>query len=236
MREKPKIPEERLRACLQDQYELSPVTLEFLPLGLDSNAGVYQVVSEQGAPYLLKVKSGSLYEPGCLVPSYLRNQGIPAVVAPVPTKDQALWTRAEDWTVIVYPFLTGETSWTGMTDDQWKTVGTIFHQIHQVRMPPEGFASLRQEIFDPAGYARWVRAFEAQHIEASGGEVPPSAHCTPPGWRTSPPSTRSSPRWKSWQKCSKREPSPLSSVTQICIQPICSVIPLARCLCLTGMR
>src|SRR5262245_60963635 len=105
MREPPKIPEERLRACLQDRYGLSLLTLEFLPLGLDYNAGVYRVVSVQGTPYLLKVKSGALYEPGCLVPGYLRDQGITAVVAPVPTQDHALWARAEDWTVIIYPFL-----------------------------------------------------------------------------------------------------------------------------------
>ncbi len=47
MREQLKIPKERLRACFQDQYDLIPVTLEFLPLGLDYNAGVYRVVSEQ---------------------------------------------------------------------------------------------------------------------------------------------------------------------------------------------
>ena len=54
MREQPKIPEEQLRACFQDQYDLYPVTLEFLPLGLDYNAGVYRVVGEQGTAYLLK--------------------------------------------------------------------------------------------------------------------------------------------------------------------------------------
>ena len=68
MREQLKIPEERLRACLQDQYDLIPVTLEFLPLGLDYNAGVYRVVSEQGTVSLLKVTSRPLYEPQCLVP------------------------------------------------------------------------------------------------------------------------------------------------------------------------
>jgi spectinomycin phosphotransferase len=62
MREQPSIPEEHLRACLQEQYDLIPVMLEFLPRGLDYHAGVYRVVSEQGTPYLLKVKSGSLYE------------------------------------------------------------------------------------------------------------------------------------------------------------------------------
>ena len=35
MREPPRITEEDLRACLQDQYDLSPVTLTFLPLGHD---------------------------------------------------------------------------------------------------------------------------------------------------------------------------------------------------------
>jgi spectinomycin phosphotransferase len=161
MREQPKISEERLRACLQDHYGLYPVTLEFLPLGLDYHAGVYRVVSEQGTPYLLKVKSGSLYEPGCLVPAHLRNQGITSIVAPFPTKNNALWARAEDWTVIVYPFLAGETSWTGMTDEQWKEVGTIFQQVHQAMLPPFGFESLRKETFDPTTYVQWIHTFEA---------------------------------------------------------------------------
>src|SRR5216683_645312 len=104
MRKPPSIAEEQLRACFQDHYDLIPVTLEFLPLGLDYHAGVYQVVSELGTPYLLKVKSGSLYKPSCLVPGLLRDQGITSVVAPFPTKSNALWTQLEDWNVIVYPF------------------------------------------------------------------------------------------------------------------------------------
>lgn len=172
MREQPKIPVEHLRACLQEQYGLASVTLEFLSLGLDYNAGVYRVVSEQGTAYLLKVTSRPLYEPGCLVPRYLNDQGITSVVAPVPTRSGALWTRVEDWTVIVYPFIDGETSWTGMTDEQWKEVGTIFQQIHQVMLPPEGFSSLRKETFDPTEYTRWVRAFETQHFQQRlGGSV-----------------------------------------------------------------
>jgi hypothetical protein len=103
MHEPPSIPEEQLRACVQDQYALSAVTLEFLPLGLDTRAGVYRVVSEQGTPYLLKAKSGSLYEPSCLVPRYLREQGVAAVVDPLPTRRRTLWTQLGEWMVIVYP-------------------------------------------------------------------------------------------------------------------------------------
>jgi spectinomycin phosphotransferase len=169
MREPPRIPEEHLRACLQDQYDLLPVTVEFLPRGKDYNAGVYRVVSEQGTAYLLKVKSGSLYEPCCLVPGYLRDQGITSVVAPVPTKRHTLWTKLVDWTVIIYPFIDGDTSLTGMTDEQWKEVGTIFKRIHQVRLPLAGFEALRKETFDPTGYTRWVRAFETHDLHAPDG-------------------------------------------------------------------
>ncbi|HEU5379135.1 MAG TPA: aminoglycoside phosphotransferase family protein, partial [Ktedonobacteraceae bacterium] len=127
-------------------------------------------VSEQGASSLLKVRSGALYEPGCLVPAYLSEQGITSVVAPLPTRNHAFWARREDWTVIVYPFLEGETSWTGMTDEQWKETGSIFKQIHQVAPPSSGFEALRKETFDPTGYAQWIRMFEAHHLRESSGE------------------------------------------------------------------
>lgn len=62
--------------------------------------------------------------------------------------------------MIVYPFLNGETNWTGMTDEQWKEVGTIFQSIHRVVLPSYGFESIRKETFDPTEYARWIDAFE----------------------------------------------------------------------------
>jgi len=166
MREKPAIPDELLRTTLQDQYDLVPVTLEFLPVGLDYHAGVYRVVSEQGSAYLLKVTSRPLYKPRYQVPRYLNDQGITSVVAPIPTRSGALWTKLVDWTLIVYPFIDGDTSLTGMTNEQWKEVGTIFKRIHQVMLPPFGFESLQKETFDPTEYARWVRTFEAQHLHS----------------------------------------------------------------------
>jgi spectinomycin phosphotransferase len=171
MREQPDIPEEPLRACLQDQYTLVPFTLDFLPMGLDYKSWVYRVVSEQGASYLLKARTGPLYEPSCLVPSYLRDQSIASVVAPLPTKSNTLWTRAGAWTVIVYPFIEGDTSFTGMTDEHWRELGITFKRIHQVTVPAEGFESLRKETFDPTEYARSVRAFESQHAHSTGGSV-----------------------------------------------------------------
>lgn len=175
MLEPPNIPEEHLRACLQEQYGLAAVTLEFLPIGLDSRAGVYRVMTVQGTAYLLKAKSGTLYEPSCIVPRYLKDQGVDAVVAPVPTNRNALWTQLgewehEDWTAIVYPFIEGDVGWNPrMTEAQWKAVGTAIKWIHQVPLRPEGFQSLRKETFDPTEYGRWVRAFDADNARAAGG-------------------------------------------------------------------
>jgi spectinomycin phosphotransferase len=165
MREPPGIGEERLRACLQDQYGLISVVLEFLPLGHDYDAGVYRVESTQGRAYLLKATSRLPYEPSYLVPAHLRDQGITSIVAPVPTTSGTLWTQMEERMVILYPWIDGECSLTGMTNAQWKEVGSIFQRIHQVKLPPVGFESLRKERFDPTEYARWIRTFETQHID-----------------------------------------------------------------------
>src|SRR5438270_389524 len=153
MSEKPSVSEEDLRVCLREEYDLIAVTLDVLPLGLDTMATVYRVVSEHGVRYFLKVKSGVFYEPSCLVPGYLREQGIESVVAPLPTKRNALWTQVGRWTLILYPFIDGDAgAHLDMIDGSWREVGSIFRQIHGVMLPPHGFPSLREETFDPTEY------------------------------------------------------------------------------------
>jgi spectinomycin phosphotransferase len=86
--------------------------------------------------------------------------------------------------VMMYPFLEGDTSLAGMTDDQWKETGTIFQQIHRVQLPPDGFPSLRKESFNPTRYVRWMRAFETQHLQAQhiGSSSPPAARALRASW------------------------------------------------------
>lgn len=171
MRNSPKISKEHLRSCLLEHYALTPSTIEFLPLGLDYSAAVYHVVCEQGTAYLLKVTSRPLYEPRYLVPRYLNDQGITSVVAPIFTKSGTLWIELEEWTVVVYPFIIGESTFNGMSGEQWNKLGTINKRIHQIVLPPEGFQFLRQETFDPTEYVRWVRTFEDQHTLLEGGST-----------------------------------------------------------------
>src|SRR5438105_828763 len=128
MREEPKIVREMVRACLREEYGLTPVSIDYLPLGMDMNAGVYRVASQDGTAYLLKVKSGEFYTPSCLVSRYLYDHGITSVVAPLRTRSDALWAHAEQWTFAVYPYLDGSTGWAGMTDEHWRRAGAIARQ------------------------------------------------------------------------------------------------------------
>ena len=170
MREKPDIPDQLLRTTLQDQYDIVPVTLEFLPVGLDYAAGVYRVVSEQGNIYFLKVTSRPLYKARYKVPRYLNDQGIAFVVAPLPTRSGDLWSELKDWTVIAYPFIDGNSNFTGMTTEHWRKLGSIFKQIHQVSVPTEWYESLRKETFDATEYVRWIHTFETQHLHSRHDE------------------------------------------------------------------
>jgi spectinomycin phosphotransferase len=162
MREEPPIARDRIRACLQDHYHITPATIDFLPLGKDSRAGAYRVTNASGISYFLKVTSRSLYKPGCLVPRHLHDQGIAGVVAPIPTRNNALWTAVGDWTMVAYPYVDGELGWATMTDEFWNATGTVLKQIHEVELPASGFDGLRRESFDPSLYASSLEEIEAQ--------------------------------------------------------------------------
>ncbi len=171
MREKPNIAEEQLLTLLEQHYHISVFNLEFLPLGLDTKAGTYRVVAEQEAAYFLKAKQvSSFYEPACIVPRYLRNRGITAVIASLPTQEHALWIEHENWRIMLYPFIEGENGWEpGLNDGQWREMGTALKQIHGAALPLEGFPLLRCERFDPGEYSHWIERFEAQQLTSHDG-------------------------------------------------------------------
>jgi spectinomycin phosphotransferase len=175
MREPPNVPVEHLRAGLRDHFGLSDVALEFLPVGLDANAGVYHVRAACGADYLLKVKRGPIYPASHLAPRYLMEQGIATVVAPMPTTRGDLWSVAgasSAWALTLYPFIEGATGWSpAMTDQQWQALGTALNAIHQTPLPPGGIASLREETFDVAEYAAQVTALDTRYSRRAAADT-----------------------------------------------------------------
>ncbi|HKT38338.1 MAG TPA: phosphotransferase, partial [Ktedonobacterales bacterium] len=166
--------DEHLRACLRERYARAAVSLELRALGHDTMAQVYYAADEAGDGYIIKARSRALYPASCLAPRYLADQGVTAVVAPLPTSDGALWARigppASAWVIALYPYIAGISGWRpGMTEAQWRATGELVRQIHGVSPPADGAASLRRETFDVSDYARSVELIAARLDRASPG-------------------------------------------------------------------
>ena len=83
MLEKPDLPDEQLIACLQHDYGLRIVQVDFLPLGNDMNTAVYRVVADDARPYFLKLRSGDFDEITVAIPRLLSDQGMAQIIAPI---------------------------------------------------------------------------------------------------------------------------------------------------------
>ncbi len=162
------IADETIIARLRDRYGLAVTGLTFLPLGYDSQAGVYRVHAG-GSDYFLKVKREPLDELSVRLPCYLKAQGIEAVVAPLPTVTRELWDRVENFTLILYPFIDGEVGMeVGLSDSQWIAFGAALKQIHTARLPADLRNQVPQETFTL--HPKW-RAIVAQLQATVGNRV-----------------------------------------------------------------
>lgn len=149
MPHKPDLPEEIIKTCLQAAYGLLINTIEFLPLGYDSEAGVYRIEDRDQACFL-KVKRNDGDGPGILLPHYLKQQGIERVISPLPTVDGNLCTHVGPYTLVLYPFIEGTSGWTtGLTDDQWVELGVILKRLHSIELRDKLYNVIPEENFVP---------------------------------------------------------------------------------------
>jgi spectinomycin phosphotransferase len=168
MLDKPRVEDEKTIACLQADYGLAVTGLEFLPLGYDSNAGVYRVRAN-GQDYFLKVKSDPVSELSVLLPRYLQDQGMEQVVAPLPTITQNPWGRVDHFTLILYPFIDGQSGWdVGLSDGQWRMFGAALKRLHTTHLPPELWNQMPKETFIPhPGWMATIRQLQATVVNRS---------------------------------------------------------------------
>ncbi len=136
MLEKPDLPDDRLNSCLHDDYGLRIAEISFLPLGADVNTAVYRAVSEDGTPYFVKLRSGDLDSTTILVPQLLGDLGIAQIIVPVVTTTGQSWIRLDAFTVILYPFVTGENGFDrDLSDEQWIDLGVALKRMHTAVLP-----------------------------------------------------------------------------------------------------
>jgi spectinomycin phosphotransferase len=151
MREPPKLADATIRAALQAHYGLSIAALTFLPIGNDSATSVYRVQATDGTIYFLKLRAGAGFSvPSLVVPRFLRDQGVPHILAPLPTITQTLWVMVDDFAMSLYPFIEGRTGTDiGLSDQHWRTFGAIAKQFHSSQLPPDLLEIVPREPFIP---------------------------------------------------------------------------------------
>lgn len=161
MLERPAISDDTLVSALDKHFGLTATAIEFLPLGYDSNAGVFRVVSSDGRRYFLKAKRGAPDHVSVAVSKALRDAGITQVIAPLPTKTGALWTRISEWTLILYPFVEGVNGFEQpMSEAQWVELGQALRRIHGAALPDDILQLVPREALSPRDRQR-ARAYDA---------------------------------------------------------------------------
>jgi spectinomycin phosphotransferase len=150
-RDDPGVDTSRIVAALAAQYGVSVASIEFLPIGYDLGAAVYEVVSSDGTVFFLKVRFGPIAEAALLVARALADRGIPHVLAPLPTRSAALSAPLDDEDgscLILYPFVRGTSAMeVGMSDEQWRTFGATLRVIHDSGLEAAFRSRLRVEDF-----------------------------------------------------------------------------------------
>lgn len=158
--------------CLKNDYGLEVAMLTFLPLGADMNASVYKAQTHDQTSYFVKLKHGHHHDIGIEVVELLHDAGIKEVIPPIKTILGQSTQWIEDFTLIVYPFVSGQDGFSiGLTNNQWVKLGHALRQVHEIEVPPSIQNRIRREVYSPK-WREVVRSLYT-HIEAepTGDEV-----------------------------------------------------------------
>ncbi|MBI3741644.1 MAG: aminoglycoside phosphotransferase family protein [Chloroflexi bacterium] len=149
MREKPNLHDEKIIACLQNEYGLLVVQLTFLPIGW-ANTAVYRVVADDATLYFCKLRRDIFDETSVLLPKFLSDQGIAQIIPPLPTKTAQLWTNLDAFKLILYPFVEGRNGFQDeLSDRHWRDFGAALKKIHTAVLPPTLISRIPHEKYSP---------------------------------------------------------------------------------------
>lgn len=162
MLEKPDLQDQKIIACLQDDYGLLVDQVAFLPLGADLNTVAYRIVAENKMPYFVKLRRGVFDETSVALPKFLNDQGIVQIIDPLATKTGQLWANLDAFHLILYPFVEGHNGYeVDLSERHWSDFGTALKSIHTAVVPPALIRRIQRETYSP----RWreiVKTFLAR--------------------------------------------------------------------------
>ena len=152
MLEPPPIDLPRLRAATAAAFGITVAELVFLPVGLDLDAAAYRVTTTDGGDFFLKLRRGVGEDGPARLARFLSDQGLDAVVAPLPARSGAPFAVVDDGMLLLYPFVEGESGWERpLSTTQWLELGRAIGRLHAVTLPTDLAARLPRETYSP----RW---------------------------------------------------------------------------------
>jgi len=148
MLDKPDLPDETLRTCLNRAFTPHFTRVEFLPIGADNHTAVYRARDELGGSYFVRLRSGGFDPLNVTLLHYLKEQGLGPVIAPIPARDGSLWAGLDPYTVMLYPFIEGQNLYqTGLPEQQWLEFGRSMKRLHSLKLPLDLAMRIRRERF-----------------------------------------------------------------------------------------
>ena len=150
MLEKPKLPDDRIKAHMLNAYGLHVTQIEFLPIGADHNTAVYHLISDGSTSFFLKLRRGVFKEISVALPKYLSDQGIAQIIAPIPAQNDMLWTNMDAYKLILYAYIQGYNAYeVPLMDHHWRIFGTALKGIHTITVPEALLRYIRKERYSP---------------------------------------------------------------------------------------
>ncbi|MFN2183569.1 MAG: aminoglycoside phosphotransferase family protein, partial [Anaerolineae bacterium] len=152
MLEKPTLDDERIIACLNDEYGVRADQISFLPIGADRNTAVYRIVAGPDHVYFLRLRGGVFEEASVSLPKVLRDHSVEQIISPMTTAKGRLWATLDAYRVILYPFVEGRNGYeVRLSDRHWRQFGAAVKRIHTVTLPPSLLGRIPVETYTP----RW---------------------------------------------------------------------------------
>lgn len=165
MTEKRSFSDQLIIDCLNANYGIEVAVLTLLPLGADMNASVYKAHTHDKTSYFVKLKRGHHHDIGIEIVELLHDAGINEIIPPIKTILGGSTQQIEDFTLIVYPFVSGQDGFSmDLTNNQWVKLGHVLRQVHEIDVPPSIQNRIRREIYSH----RWREVVRSlyTHIEA----------------------------------------------------------------------
>lgn len=150
MLEKPALADNLVCSFVQKEYALQIDRLAFLPLGYDVHTAVYRLEASDGKLYFLKLRKGDFDPITVVLPQFLCQQGLTSIISPLETSRRQLFATLDEYTFILYPFVTGQNGYqVKLTSQQWIQLGYTLRLVHQAQPPLKMSVQIPRETYDP---------------------------------------------------------------------------------------